>query len=161
MVSAPVRVREEGGAALTVPLTATFCVLAPLLTTVTLPASEPTLAPVRRTEICVGATVPALGVRLTDDAKLVPLVETAKPVGAVMRMVAVRLDPLALNVWAGDAVPTVVLKPVRLLVEAATEGGGAGLTVPERLTMRVPAPALVMVREPVFVPKAALPDMRT
>lgn len=159
VVAKPVRLLGETVKveAATVPLTATFCVVAFVLATVTLPEGEPADAPVRRTEIDVDATVPLLGVSVTDAAKLVPLVDTAYPVGAVIVMLPDKFVPLALKVCAVDGVPTVVLKPLRFAGEAVTVGV---FTVPLTATFCVVAPLLATVTLPEGEPADA-PVRRT
>ena len=57
-----------------VPLTATFCVVAPVLAFVMFPLFVPVLVGAKRTKMVVVATVPLEGVSVTDEPKPLPLV---------------------------------------------------------------------------------------
>ena len=83
LLNAPVIVSEEEGAGVTVPLTETFAVNAPL-ETATLPEGLPSTAPVKRTETVVGETNCATGIVSAVDENVVPLVDTANPAGGAM-----------------------------------------------------------------------------
>jgi hypothetical protein len=66
---------------------------------------------------------PPLCVIVAEPANVAPSVDTSKSVGAVTVMSAVRAAPIALNVCAADAVPSIVLKgnsePVVLIAGVA------------------------------------------
>ena len=76
----------------TLPVTATFCVVAPVDACVILPEYKPALAPVKRTSIVVDETAPLLGVSVTVVPYSLLPVRIAKPAGAAMVRSAVRPD---------------------------------------------------------------------
>ena len=125
---------------LTVPLTLTFCVVAPLLAQVMLPVTAPRLAlAVMRAWMVLVPTVPLLGVSVSEVCQVEPLsLDSSTPVGAVTMRFAVRLLPPTVKDCAGvDAVPAVVVPKASDEVLAVTVGG---------LTRVVPSEAL-----PLFV----------
>ena len=70
---------------------------------------------------------------------VVPSVDTANPVGGVMTTLLVRLDPVMVNVWAEEAVPTVVLKPERVVGLRVRFGAFGSVTVPLTVIFERPA----------------------
>ena len=72
-------VATTGIFAMVVPVTATFCVMAPALSLVILPADVPAAVAFNRTRMVVTATTPLAGVSVSGDALLyqfVPLTDT-------------------------------------------------------------------------------------
>ena len=83
------------GTALTVPLTATFFCVAPVLTFEMLPLMPPTAAEaLMRRLIVVVATVPPAGVSETAALNVVPFEEISTPAGAESVIAEVKLLPL-------------------------------------------------------------------
>lgn len=98
------------GSAFTVPLAATFCVVAPVEAQVTLPEGLPEAAEVSRTYIVVLPTLPPLWLRVILDAKPLPnVVDTSKPVGGVTVIPAVRFEPNTVKLDWVDGVPAQVV----------------------------------------------------
>ena len=78
----------------TVPVTASFCVVAPVLACVILPVMLPAVAEaLMRAMIAVEVTVPLVGVNVNEFWKVTPSVETSTPAGAVMVIGALRFVP--------------------------------------------------------------------
>ena len=103
--------------------------LAFVLAAVSVPMRNPAVAPAAtRTETVVSATVPVEGTKFTEELKVVPSVETSKPVGAVTTKSATRSIPETVKVCALDAVPVVEVKVVRVVAVRVMVGVAA--TVP-------------------------------
>ena len=96
----PVTLTDAPPAAFTVPLTATFAGVAPVLVKVTLAdASDPAAVPAAlRTEMVLLSRVVPLLARVWFDAKLVPSCETSNPAGAVTVTSAVKFEPVTAKV---------------------------------------------------------------
>jgi hypothetical protein len=150
---------DSEGAGTTVPLTATDLLVAPELATPMLPLGEPATAEAAiRTEMVPEAD-PLLSLTVAVCPKLVPLLETSKPVGAVTVTLPVRFAPLTVKVCAAEAVPAVAVKLPRDAGLTLKDGGA--LTVPETASVRDVAPALATLILPVKTPAKALAAMRT
>ena len=104
--------------AVTVPLTATFFVVAQLDTSAIFPEGVPLAEFVIRTKIVVLATVPPLWVKVKEPANPDPEeVETSKPVGAVTVIFDIKPLPDAEKLCSAEAVPKHEVKPVKLAGE--------------------------------------------
>jgi hypothetical protein len=102
-----------GGKGLTVPLTATLTVVTPVEASVILPEGVPVADAASLTYIVVLATAPPDGGKVRVVAKPLPLVvETSKPVGAVITIPVVRLLPETVKFCSVEAVPAQLLKAV-------------------------------------------------
>lgn len=114
------------GNALTVPLTATFCVVALVEATVILPLGVPLADASNLTKTVVFETVPLAGVRDTLVPYPLPeVVDTSYPVGAVTIKLDVKAVPLTVKLCGMLASPehtlNAVMVPVTVIVdEAAT-----------------------------------------
>ena len=123
---------DSEGAGTTVPLTATDLLVAPELATPMLPLGEPATAEAAiRTEMVPEAD-PLLSLTVAVGPKLVPLLETSKPVGAVTVTLPVRFAPLTVKACVAEAVPAVVLNAANVPV-VLIDGGGT--TVPLTATI--------------------------
>src|SRR5207302_581607 len=133
-----------------VPVTATFCAVAPVLVSVMLPVTVACAAagPMRAL-IVVAATVPEVGVSVTELEKVVPPLEISTPVGAVMTMGAVKLVPLTVKVAAVPAVPAVVVPKLCVLGVTLSLHDALPISVPVTATFCAVAPVLVSVMLPV------------
>src|SRR5207302_1363653 len=128
---------------------------------VMLPVTGPcAAAELMRALIVVAATVPAVGVSVTELEKVVPPLEISTPVGAVMTMGAVKLVPLTVKVAAVPAVPAVVVPKLSVLGVTVTVGVATALTVPVTATSFPTRRASDLVMLPVTVPCAAAELMR-
>ena len=93
-------------AVFTVPLAATFCVVAPIEVQATLPAGVPEAKALNRTKMVVVGTEPEEGVNETDPANPLPDVnETSKSAGAVTTRFAVSPVPATVNDCSAETAP--------------------------------------------------------
>ena len=100
-----------------------------VLEAVNVPKRNPAVAlAATRTETVVSATVPVEGTRVAEGLKVVPSVETSKPVGAVITRSAIKSTPATANVWTVEASPGVEVNVVRLV--AVRVMVGVATTVP-------------------------------
>ena len=119
---------EEGvaiafGTGLTVPLTATFWVVAPEEVHAIFPDGVPVAAALKRVYTGVGLTVPPIWVKEKLLAKPEPdVVDISKPAGAVTNKLAVRPEPATVKVFSVDILPAHALNalsaPVMVMVAA-------------------------------------------
>jgi hypothetical protein len=101
------------GIGFTVPVTATLAVGAPVEANVILPEGVPVADAAMRTYIVVLATTPPDCVKVTVEAKPLPLVvEISNPAGAVILILAVRLLPDTVKLCSAEAVPAQLVKAV-------------------------------------------------
>ena len=70
----------------------------------------------------VPLTEPDIGVKVLLAEKFTPSVATSKPVGAVTVTSADKFTPVTVSVCAAEAVPAVVVKPVKAETEGVTLG---------------------------------------
>jgi hypothetical protein len=103
-------------APVTVPVTATFTPVAPVLAKVMLPDFAPFGAEALMRTETVPLADPPLCVIVAVPPKVAPSLATSNPVGAVTVMLAVRFVPVTLNVCAAEAVPAVVVNDVKVPV---------------------------------------------
>ena len=103
------------GVGLTVPLTGTFCVIAPVEEQVIFPDGVPDAEALNRTYIVVVLTFPPTGINEMDPLNPLPEVtDTSKPAGAVMSRLATRFVPDTVNVCSAEGVPAQVVKGVNV-----------------------------------------------
>ena len=121
--------------------------LAPVDERTRLPVSAPTEAVEAMRTLRVALALPEVCEMVAFEAKEVPSVETSKPVGALAVMLAVKLVPVTLRVWAAEALPDTVENAVRVPLVEMT--GVAAVTVPETVMFCVvaPPPEMAMVSE--------------
>lgn len=125
------------GTGFTVPLTATLMVVTPVEAKVIFPEGVPVADAAMRTYIIVLATKPPVWGKVRLVAKPLPLVvDTSKPVGAVITIPVVRLLPETVKFCSPDAVPAQAEKavsgvPVTLI---------AGASKPKKLQVGVAKP---------------------
>lgn len=130
------------GVGFTVPVTATFWVVAPVEAAVISPDGVPEALALNRTYIVVVLTFPLTGVKeMTPLNPLPEVMEISKPVGAVMTRLAVRLVPDTVNVCSDEGVPaqdvngvnvpfTVMTAPLIISVSVAALFAAFGSVVP-------------------------------
>jgi hypothetical protein len=113
VVGPPAVIVGVGGTGFTVPETATLMVVTPVEASVIFPEGLPVADAAILTYIVVLATEPLDGVKVRVVPKLLPLVvETSKPVGAVMMIPVVRLLPETVKLCSAEAVPAQLVKAV-------------------------------------------------
>src|SRR5438445_9455 len=114
-----------------------------------------------RALMVVLATVPLVGVNVSELWKLAPLSEEiSTPAGAVRVRGPVRLLALTVKVVAVPAVPAVAVPRLSVLGVRVMAGVVTALTVPVAATFCAVAPVLVSVMLPVTGPCAAAELMR-
>jgi hypothetical protein len=115
-----------GADSVTVPLTSTFCELAPFEEHTTLPDVVPAEAVAAiLISIVLESTAPDIGVNKTEELKEpVPFSLISKLSGAVSTRLSVRLDPPMLNVCEVDVVPLIVRKLIKEFGEGVVIVGG-------------------------------------
>ena len=114
------------GTGLTVPLTATFWVVAPEEVQTIFPDGVPVAAALKRVYTVVGLTVPPVWVKEKLLAKPEPdVVDISKPAGAVTNRLAVRPEPATVKVFSVDILPAHALNALSVPVMVMV---GAGLT---------------------------------
>ena len=135
----------------TVPLTLTFCVVAPLLAQVMLtPLMLPAVAEAAmRAWMVLVLTVPLLGVSISEVCQVLPLsLDNSTPEGAVTMRFAVRLLPPTVKDCTGaDAVPAVVVPKASVVVLAVTVAVAATLAMRKPLVWLSPL-GILTVRTP-------------
>jgi hypothetical protein len=142
------------GKALTVPLTATFRVVAPVEATVTLPLGEPIAVAAILTKMVVLATFPPFGVKVTVLPKPEPdVVLNSKPVGATMVILFVKPLPLTVKLCWVAAVPAQAEKAVGVPVVLRV-GPELTVTLPVILAEVQPAAFLTVKSKAIEVPEA-------
>ena len=140
----PVTLTEAAPTAVTVPLTATFADVGPLTKVTLADARAPSAVLAAILTEIVPLTAPAVCVKVLLPAKVAPSVATSKPVGAVTVTSADKFAPVTVNVCAADAVPAVVVKPVKVETEGVRLGDEeepAGVTSAQVVPYRI-APIL-------------------
>lgn len=106
------------GNAFTVPVAATFIVVAPVDSQVIFPDGVPDAEALKRTKTVLVVTVPDDGVKETLPAKPVAVVaDTSKPAGAVTIRAAERPVPATVNVCSAEGVPAQVVNAVKVGVD--------------------------------------------
>src|SRR5205814_1410622 len=111
------------GTALTVPVAATFCAVAPVLVSVMLPVTGPcAAAELMRALMVVVATVPDVGVSVTVPEKGVPPLGISQSFPTRRSSDLVKLVPLTVKVTGVPAVPAVVVPKVSELGVTVTVG---------------------------------------
>ena len=153
------RVRFKMGA-ITVPLAATFTVVAPVLATAMFPAGDPASAVAARRAEIVPLALPPLCGRVAVGPKLSPSLATSKLAGAVTVTDVVRLVPETVKVWAAETAPRTALNGVSV-PSVERVGTPAARTVPVTPTFTAVAPGLLSVTLPLRGPWVAEDVIRT
>ena len=166
MVNVPLKAREAAEPEVIVPLTVTFCVLAPVLATVTLRALRVlvTAEAFMRTKMVVLGTALLLLIKRVSAfvVKFASLLvsATAKPEGGVTVMLFDKFAPSALKDCAEEGTFTVELKDNEF-VGLTVMLGGRLVTTPLRGTLLVaPPPESARLPSRLFV-AGALVEVRT
>src|SRR5947207_3155757 len=147
------------GAALTVPVTVTFWVVAPVLVSLMTPLTAPAAAvALMRALMVVLATVPPVGVSVTVLEYVMPQVEISTTVGAGMVIGAGKLLALTVKVLTVPAVPAVVVPRSSVAGVTVMVGAALPLSVPTRRSSDLPV--LVSLMTPLTAPAAAAALMR-
>ena len=115
-------------AELTVPVTATVALVAPLLERVMEPDFGPSVAEALIRTETVPEDAPLLWLIVAVLPKVVPSLATSKSVGAVTVMFSVRFEPVTANVCAADAIPAVAVNEFNVPV-VVMDGSEAAPTV--------------------------------